>query len=174
MAYGPDERETLIRRYEEGPRRLREALAKVPAEAMKWRPSEGKWSAHEVAVHCGDSETIAAGRIRFLVSEKNPLIAGYDQAQWARTLDYHALPLEPALAAVEAVRANTAALLRRLPESAWSSAGTHTEAGPYTAEDWLRTYAEHVEKHSRQIERNAQEWASRRSGGAGTGDASRV
>lgn len=162
MAYSPAEREALIRKYEEGPRRLRAALAKVPTEARQWRPAEGKWSAHEVVVHCGDSETIAAGRIRYLVSEKNPVIAGYDQAQWARTLDYHALPLEPALAAVEAVRANTAALLRRLPESAWSSAGTHTEAGPYSAEDWLRVYSEHVEKHSRQIERNVEAWNASR------------
>ncbi len=90
---------------------------------MKWRPGENKWSAHEVAVHCADSETNAAARIRFLATEQDALIQGYDEADWARKLDYHALPIEPALAAVDAVRANTAALLRRLPESVWSSDG---------------------------------------------------
>ena len=161
MAYSRAEREALIRRYEEGPGKLRAALARVPKEAVKWRPAEGKWSAHEVIVHCGDSETNAAMRIRYLVAESKPVIAGYDQAHWARKLGYHDLPLEPALAAVEAVRANTATLLRKLPEEAWLAEGTHTEGGRYTAEDWLRIYAEHAEKHSRQIDRNVEAWKAR-------------
>jgi len=156
------EREALIRRYEEGPARLKAALAKVPSEALRWRPAEGKWSVHEVVCHCGDSETNAALRIRYLLAEEDPLIVGYDQARWAKALDYDAAPLEPALAAVEASRANTAALLRRLPEAAWSASGRHTESGPYSAEDWLAIYAEHLEKHSRQIERNVAAWKAQK------------
>jgi len=154
-------REDLIRRYEEGPAKLRAALARVPAEAVKWRPAEGKWSAHEVVCHAADSETNAAMRIRYLIAEPKPVIVGYDQAQWARDFDYHAAPIEPALATVDAVRAHTAALLRRLPEKAWSAEGTHTEAGRYTASDWLAVYAEHLEKHTRQIERNLAAWNAR-------------
>ena len=163
MSYDAAQREAFIRRYEDGPRKLRAALAKVPAEAMKWRPGENKWSAHEIAVHCADSETNAAARIRFLATEPNALIQGYDEADWARKLDYHALPIEPALAAVDAVRANTAALLRRLPESVWSSVGRHTHSGTFSAERWLEVYAEHLEKHSRQVERNLEAWNNRAS-----------
>jgi hypothetical protein len=172
MAYSPEQREELIRRYEDGPRKLRAALAKVPREALQWRPGEGKWSAHEVAIHCADSETNAAARIRFLATEASPLIQGYDEADWARKLDYHALPIEPALAAVDAVRANTAALLRTLPEKTWANQGRHTQSGTFSGERWLEVYAEHLEKHSRQIERNLSEWGSRGAGGAGTRDAS--
>ena len=152
------EREELIRRYERGPALLKAALAKVPAEARKWRPGEGKWSVHEVVCHCGDSEANGALRIRYLAAEKDPLIVGYDQAQWARVFDYHSAPLEPALAVVEAVRVSTALLLRRLPEKTWSAVARHTESGRYTAEDWLNSYAEHLEKHSGQIERNLAAW----------------
>jgi hypothetical protein len=164
MSLTPVERQDLIRRYEEGPARLATALAKVPAEAMKWRPAEGKWSAHEVVCHLADSESNAYLRIRYLLAEKNPLIVGYDQAEWARALDYHSAPIEPALATLQAVRANTAALLKRLPESAWSAAGRHTESGRYTAEEWLLIYAEHVEKHSGQIERNVAAWQAANDG----------
>ncbi|HLN80537.1 MAG TPA: DinB family protein, partial [Thermoanaerobaculia bacterium] len=66
MTLTPKQREDLIRRYEQGPVRLKAALAKVPAEAMKWRPAEGKWSAHEVVCHLADSESNAALRIRYL------------------------------------------------------------------------------------------------------------
>lgn len=162
MPLTKEAREDRIRRYEAGPARLKAALAKVPPEAMKWRPAPAKWSVHEVVCHCGDSEANGALRIRYLVGEESPLIVGYDQARWAEVFDYNAAPIEPALATVEAVRANTAALLRRLPEKAWSAAGRHTESGSYTVEDWLGIYAEHLEKHSGQIERNLAAWQADR------------
>ena len=152
------EREALFRRYEAGPRLIREALAKVPVEAMKWRPAPGKWSAHEVVVHAADSETVSSTRIRYLVGADNPTILGYDQDRWAATFDYHSLPLELSLAQLESVRAWTAALIRSLPESAWSREGTHSESGRYSAETWLGLYAEHLEVHARQIERNVEAW----------------
>ena len=161
MALRPSEREALIGRYAEGPSRLKASLAKVPAEALQWRPKPGEWSAHEVVVHCSDSETQAASRIRMLMSEKNPVIQGYDEAQWARDFDYHAHPLDVALATVDAVRANTTALLRRLPAEVWGKEGRHTESGHYSAEDWLRIYADHLENHARQIEANVSAWKLR-------------
>ena len=152
------EREKLIQQFADGPRRLREAFAKVPEAARTWRPAPGEWSAHEVVLHCADSETNSFARIRFLAAEKQPVIQGYDQEQWARVFDYHALPVEPALAVVDSVRASTTALVRALPESAWSNAGRHTESGPYTAEDWLKIYADHLEGHAQQIENNLAAW----------------
>jgi Tfp pilus assembly protein PilN len=111
-----------------------------------------------VACHCADSEVNAAARIRYVVCEPRPVVQAYDESVWATTLDYHGHPLEPALAAVRAVRAHTTALLRRLPDSAWSREGRHTGSGRYTAEDWLAIYAEHLENHARQIEANVSAW----------------
>ena len=161
MALTTAERSKLIDQYAEGPTRLRAALATVPAEAMTWRPKPGEWSAHEVVCHCADSETNAAGRIRYVLVEKEPLILGYDQEAWARALDYHAHPLDVALATVDAVRGHTTALLRRLPGDAWQRQGRHTESGRYGAEDWLKIYAEHLEIHARQIESNVAAWRAR-------------
>ena len=129
MSLSPAEREDRIERYARGPARLKAALDRVPEEARKWRPAPGKWSVHEVVCHCADSELNAAARIRYLVAEKDPVLVGYDQEEWARRFDYHQLPLDTALQTVEAVRANTVALLRRLPADAWSRVGRHTESG---------------------------------------------
>jgi len=158
MALSAAEREELIARYERGPAQIREALARVPEEARKWRPGPGRWSAHEVVVHCADSEGNAALRIRYVLAEKDPVIIGYDQEEWARAFDYHSEPLEPALAAVESARGRTVPLLRRLREADWARQGRHTEEGPYSAEDWLRIYAAHLEGHAAQIERNLAAW----------------
>jgi len=160
MALDRAKREALIRQYADGPARLRGALAKVPPPALKWRPAPSEWSAHEVVCHCADSETNAYARIRFVVAEKSPTIQGYDQETWAVALDYHSLPLEPALAVVETIRASTAALIRGLPDEAWTRVGHHTESGRYGAEDWLHMYADHLEIHARQIETNVAQWKS--------------
>ena len=176
MGLTSSERDALIRRYADGPPRLKAALATVPAEALKWRPEPREWSAHEIVCHCADSETNAYARIRFLLAEKEPTIQGYDQDGWALAFDYHARPMEPALAVVEAVRANTVPLIRSLPESAWSRRGRHTESGPYGAEDWLKIYADHLEGHAAQIEANVKAWnLTRERGGQGpTGTAART
>ena len=62
---------------------------------------------------------------------------------------------------IAALRANTTALLRRLTDTQWASMGTHSESGGYSAIDWLKTYAEHLEKHTGQLERSLAAWEKR-------------
>jgi hypothetical protein len=152
------DRIAFLDRYEAGPRLLREAWNEVAPEARQWRPGPGKWSAHEVVVHCADSEAYAHIRIRLLLAESEPLIVGYDEAAWARTFDYHRQDPELAFRILESVRANTAACLRNLPESAFNKVGRHTHSGTYTDGDWFRIYAEHLEVHAAQIRRNIAAW----------------
>ena len=155
------ERAALITRYAEGPALFRRTLARVPAAAMQWRPAAGKWTVHEIIIHCADSESNAHMRIRYLAAEAKPVIIGYDQDVWATVLEYHSLPIEPALAVIDAVRANTVPLLRRLSEADWQKAGHHSESGPYSATSWLHSYGQHLEVHSRQVERNLAAWEKR-------------
>lgn len=162
MAITASERAACLDRYEAGPGLLRQAWLDVPAAARQWRPAEGKWSAHEVVVHCADSEAYGHVRIRLVLAEAEPLVVGYDENVWARTFDYHAHDVELAFRTIEAVRANTAACLRRLPEAAWGRAGRHSHSGVYTDADWLRIYAEHLEVHAAQIRRNVAAWEARR------------
>lgn len=157
----PAQRDSLIRQYAAGPDRLEAALASAPDSARLWRPAPGKWSVHEVIVHCADSEANAHMRLRYLLAEAEPLIVGYDQDRWAIDLDYHAHPLEPALATIRAVRANTVPLLKRLTEAQWQKTGRHTEHPSYGVERWLEIYAEHLDVHARQIARNVEAWNRR-------------
>jgi len=154
----PSERRKLIARYSRGPALLERALKKVPPSARKWRPGKGKWSVHEIVCHCADSEANGAIRLRFVLGEENPALVAYDQDRWARVFAYHRLPLGEAMAVVKSVRALTTRLIKGLPGAAWHRAGTHSESGRYTAEHWLEVYAEHLEKHARQIMRNVAAW----------------
>ena len=161
MPYDAATREPFLRRYAEGPVLLRHAWEKLPLEARTWRPGEGRWSAQEVVVHCADSETYAAIRIRLLLAEAEPLIVGYDENAWAQRCDYQASDPELALRLVETVRAHTAAMLNRLPDEAWGRMGRHSHSGAYGTDDWLRIYAEHLEVHTAQLQRNLTAWQGR-------------
>jgi hypothetical protein len=162
MTMDKKERDRLIERYAEGPYALREALSHAPAEMRKWRPEPGEFSVHEIIVHCADSETNSHGRIRYVLAEDNPTITGYDPGVWCETFDYLDHPLDAALLTVEAVRANTVPILQRLTDAGWAKSGTHTESGPYSAEDWLRIYAAHCHDHAAQIEHVIQAWRATR------------
>ncbi len=157
----PAQRQDLIRRYAEGPALLETTLSRVPAAALQWRPAPGKWSVHEVILHCADSETNSHMRLRYLLGQDQPAIMPYDQDRWATELDYHALPIQPALATVAAVRANTVPLLRRLTQAQWKRTGQHPDHPSYSVERWLEIYGEHLEVHARQIERNLTAWGKR-------------
>ncbi|GLH67981.1 DinB family protein [Geothrix edaphica] len=158
MSFDAAIREAHLLRYRQGPDLLRRAWEDVPAEARAWRPGEGRWSAHEVVIHCADSETYAATRIRLLLADPEPLIVGYDENEWARRFDYHASDPDLALELIVALRAHTVATLSRLPEPAWGRLGRHTHSGPYGTDDWLRSYAAHLEIHAAQIRRNREAW----------------
>ena len=152
------DRSSRIAQYASGPDRFRTALARIPHGAVQWRPGPGKWTVHEIVLPCADSETNAHMRLRYLLAEPNPVIAGYDQDHWANYFDYHALPLEPALATIAAVRANTVGILERLDGPAWDRAGHHSEHGRYTVGMWLEIYAGHLDVHIAQMERNVAAW----------------
>ena len=149
----PEERNVLIKQYADGYDEVIRALDNFPAESLGAHPIPGKWSAREIVHHLGDSETTSAIRIRQLLVQDQPLIQGYDQDQFATRLRYNERDMAPALEAFRCARETTMQLLPHLSEDDWQRAGTHTESGRYTLEDWLRIYAAHAHNHAAQIRR---------------------
>ena len=78
----PAERQALIAKYKAGYDEVVRALAGMAADERDWRPAPGEWSAHEVVHHLADSETISGIRLRRLLIEDNPVIQGYDEAEY--------------------------------------------------------------------------------------------
>jgi hypothetical protein len=149
----PEQRDALIKQYASGYDEVINALNNFPAESLGAHPIPGKWSAREIVHHLGDSETTSAVRIRRLLCEDQPLIHGYDQDEFAKRLRYNERDMAPALEAFRSARATTMQLLPLMSEDDWQRAGTHTENGRYSAEDWLRIYADHAHNHAAQISR---------------------
>jgi hypothetical protein len=148
-----DSRRELIAQYDAGVAEVEAALAGFPASRLTDHPIPGKWSAAEIVHHLADSEGNSAIRLRKLLTEKDTVIQGYDQEEWARTLRYNERPIAPALAAFRAARETTSQLLHAMRPEDWRRQGTHSESGPYSMERWLEIYAVHAHGHASQIRR---------------------
>ena len=146
------ERNALIQRYREGHRAVMDALQGLSDEEMD-RSEGDEWSPRMIAHHLADSEMMSAMRLRRLIAQDSPVIHGYDEAAFARTLTSDRA-IEPSLEAMRWARESTAQILDRLTEEQWRRAGTHSESGPYSVERWLTIYAGHAHDHAKQIERS--------------------
>lgn len=145
-----EERKKLVELYRGGYAAVAEALLKITPEELEFKPAPDKWSVREIVHHLADSEMTAAVRLRLLLAEDRPTIRGYDQDEFARRL-YYDRPHEVSLELFNVARRSTAEILDRLTPTEWVREGTHTEAGPYGVEDWLKTYSGHAHKHAKQI-----------------------
>ena len=145
------DRHALIERFRTGTADVEDALAGATDEELDRPPADpDSWTARQVAHHLADSEAMAYIRLRRLLAEDAPVIAGYDEPEWARRLHYDR-PIATSLAVLAAVRAASLELLERLTAGEWERAGTHSESGPYSVADWLRIYAGHAHDHADQI-----------------------
>ena len=145
------ERDALIERYRTGTAAVEAALAGVTDEELDRQPADpDEWTARAVAHHLADSEAMAYIRLRRLIAEDDPLIAGYDEPEWARRLHYDR-PIASSVAVLAAVRAASLELLERLTDAEWERTGTHSESGTYGVGQWLRIYAAHSHEHADQI-----------------------
>ena len=144
------ERKKLVDLYRDGYRVIAEALLKITPEELDARPGAGQWSTREIVHHLADSEMTAAVRLRLLIAQDRPEIRGYDQDEFARRL-YYDRPHEMSLELFRCARASTVEILDRLTPEQWIREGTHTEAGTFGVEQWLKVYSQHAHKHARQI-----------------------
>ncbi len=146
------ERKALVRQYRDGHRAVVEALRGLKDDELD-RSASNEWTPRTIVHHLADSEMTSAIRLRRLIAEDDPLIQGYDEAQFASRLTTDR-PIEPSLEAMRWARESTAQILERLTDDDWLRAGTHSESGPYSVEDWLTIYANHGHDHAKQIERS--------------------
>lgn len=144
-------RQTLIDSYGQAPAELAAALAALPRAMWQYRPAPDQWTIHETIVHITDSEVNSYVRCRRLIAEPGSPVLGYDEAGWARALDYHAQDPEAALALFGALRQASYLLIRALPEAAWANTIHHSENGEMTFDAWLEVYERHVRDHVAQM-----------------------
>jgi hypothetical protein len=159
---GNQERKAKIEEYGRGYALLEAALGKIPRGAWTHKPSAEDWSVHEILVHMGDSESMAALRIRKLIVEPGSTLMAYEESKWAQALNYQAQSAEDALQVIKLARQTTYRLLGTLPDKVFEYSVTHPEMRePYTFDTWLGIYARHIPDHLDQMQRAFADWKKR-------------
>jgi hypothetical protein len=139
-----------MERFRTGYEDVEAALAGSGDEDLDRPAPDGGWTARQVVHHLADSEATAYVRLRRLIAEDEPIIAGYDEPEFARRLHYDR-PIGSSLAVLKAVRDASLELLETLTPEEWERQGTHSESGPYSVDRWLEIYAAHSHDHADQI-----------------------
>lgn len=145
------ETKELLERFRRGAELIATVMTGAAGSELDFVPEPGKWSVRQIVAHVADSEIVGADRFRRIIAEENPTLIGYDQDAWARNLNYAHRKTSDSLETFRRLRAENWELLKDLPEAAFERKATHSERGPITLRDLLKTYAAHPEAHARQL-----------------------
>jgi uncharacterized damage-inducible protein DinB len=135
------------------PRLLREAADSMSADRLSEPERPGKWSVRQVLRHLADSEIVWAYRLRVVLAQDRPPLAGYDQDAWAERLHYADADAAASLTEFDALRRGNLSLLERAAPADLQRVGVHAERGDESVEYMIRLYAGHDILHLNQIER---------------------
>ena len=148
----PEQRRDLIRKYKGGYQVVADSLDGIQDDELD-RSASDEWTPRQIAHHLADSEIRAAIRLRQLLAEDDPQIAGYDETQYAQRLTRNR-PIQPSIEAMRWARESSLQILETLNDEEWARTGTHSEIGPYSVEKWLEIYSTHPHDHAAQIRRS--------------------
>ena len=149
---------TMLERFRRGSELIAVVTTGVAGAELDFHPNASHWSIRQIVCHLADTEIVVADRFRRVIAEDEPQLIGFRQEAWAEKLDYGKRKISQAVESFRRLRADNYELIKDQPEEAFQRAGLHSEHGRVTLLDLLRTYAEHVESHARQIQRVRQEY----------------
>lgn len=135
------------------PDELRRLVRDVPPGVLRRPEAPGRWSVGEVLAHLADSELVWAFRLRMVLGQERPSLAGYDQDAWAARLSYADVEPSTSLDQFDVARTWNLALFDRLPDVALDRVGVHAERGEESVRHMIRLYAGHDLVHVAQIRR---------------------
>lgn len=137
----------LIDRYERGVQELRDSILGMTPEQIDAAPIPGKWSTRQVICHLADFEPVYVNRMKHVIAEDQPSIAGGFHQQFAERLAYDQRDIEEEIRMMEATRGHMARILRSIPVESFERTGIHSVEGPMTLRTLLERITGHIPHH---------------------------
>jgi len=141
------ERAAWIAEIASTPARVRAAVAGLSDSQLDTPYRDGGWTVRQVVHHMGDSHLVAFTRMKFALTEENPVAKSYDEERWAELPDYISTPLEVSLTLLDAMHARWAALMKGLSEEQFQRTFLHSSMGAVRLYQQLAHYAWHCRHH---------------------------
>jgi DinB superfamily len=128
-------------------------LIEDAGDLVRVRPEPAEWSVLECVGHIVDAELVVSTRVRWIISEDQPDIVGYDQDLWVDGLRHDQDDPAILLALFEGLRRANLDLWARVPVEARARVGLHRERGAESYELTTRLSAGHDRVHIAQAHR---------------------
>ena len=111
------------------PQSLENAILNLD-EAQQATPyREGGWTVKQVVHHVADSHMNAYCRFKLGMTEQNPTIRPYEEAEWAKLSDVQNLPANISITLLYALHTRLYELLRNMQPADWDRTIVHPEHG---------------------------------------------
>ncbi|HEX5118164.1 MAG TPA: DinB family protein [Pseudonocardiaceae bacterium] len=120
-------------------------------DRLRTRPAALVWSPLEYLAHTGDAIDWYRGRVRRVLSEDRPILAGFDWDAHTAGQNYHQRHLTDVLGDVRRVCTSFAALLATLDPADWQRAGTGSDGGSRTIAHLVHRAAHEARHHRHDI-----------------------
>lgn len=132
------------------PYMLRRAVGDLTDEQLDTPYREGGWTVRQVVHHLADSHMNAYIRMKLALTEDQPVIKDYKEAEWAKLPNYR-LPVEASLTLLETLHLHWIVVLKDLNHEELNKMFYHPESGLLTVGECIGTYAWHGRHHLAQI-----------------------
>jgi uncharacterized damage-inducible protein DinB len=102
------------------------AVSPLSPEQLDTPYRPGGWTVRQLIHHCADSHMNAFIRFKLALTEQNPTIKPYEEAEWARLSDSN-LPIEPSLELIKAIHLKWVTLLESMESEDFKKTFFHPE-----------------------------------------------
>ena len=140
---------------------LANIVARHPAEVLRGRAIQGKWTPNEIIGHLTDSEWVYGYRLRLILCEDEPAILGIRQDAWVTSQRHDEREPSDLVEIFRTLRVLNLSVWRRLSPEDLQRSGQHSERGTESLAVMLPLLAGHDLSHLHQISRYIQELESR-------------
>jgi len=147
----PEQRSQMIGDIDAAPAKFREAVRGLDDSQLDTPYRPGGWTVRQVIHHMPDSHMTSFIRFRLALTEEQPAVKGYDEAEWAKLHDSHTLPVAPSLQLLEGLHVRWVDLLRSMTDADFARTFSHSELGLIRLDRNLALYSWHSRHHAAHI-----------------------
>ncbi|WP_264553314.1 YfiT family bacillithiol transferase [Flavobacterium sp. N2038] len=130
------------------PEKLKKETLHLNNEQLNTRYRPDGWTVRQVIHHCAESHMNCFIRIKWALTENNPVIKAYDETLWSELYDNLHMPIEPTLSLLEGLHFRIAYILKNLSEADLEKSFIHPENNSEIAiKRMIGMYAWHGNHH---------------------------
>ena len=142
-----------IKTLKDFPSKLKNLVGEWTDEQLDTQYREAGWTVRQLVNHLSDSHMNSFIRFKLALTENNPTIKAYDEAQWAELQDSFNMDIKPALQILKGLHKRWVFELKSLTNREFESTFHHPEQNRnITLRESLAFYAWHCDHHFAHIE----------------------